>query len=54
MDEKALTYQFGGQSSKGLPPGGQWRCLWLAKVSMFGCATDLGMPETAIANRKAA
>jgi hypothetical protein len=31
--EKALTYQFGGQSSKGLPPGGQWRCLWLSKVS---------------------
>jgi hypothetical protein len=31
--EKALTYQFGGQSSKGLPPGGQWRCLWLAEVS---------------------
>ena len=31
--EKALTYQFAGQSSKGLPPGGQWRCLWLSKVS---------------------
>jgi hypothetical protein len=31
--EKALTYQFGGQSSKGLPPGGQWRCLFLSKVS---------------------
>jgi hypothetical protein len=31
-EEKALTYQFGGQSSKGLPPGGQWRCLFLAKV----------------------
>jgi len=31
--EKALTYQFGGQSSKGLPPGGQWGCLWLSKVS---------------------
>jgi hypothetical protein len=31
--EKALTYQFGGQSSKGLPPDGQWRCLWLSKVS---------------------
>jgi uncharacterized protein (DUF4415 family) len=30
--EKALTYQFGGQSEKGLPPGGQWRCLWLSKV----------------------
>ena len=30
--EKALTYQFGGQSEKGLPPEGQWRCLWLSKV----------------------
>jgi uncharacterized protein (DUF4415 family) len=30
--EKALTYQFGGQSNKGLPPGGQWRCLWLSEV----------------------
>jgi BrnA antitoxin of type II toxin-antitoxin system len=30
--EKALTYQCGGQSEKGLPPGGQWRCLWLSKV----------------------
>jgi hypothetical protein len=31
--EKALTYQFAGQSKKGLPPGGQWRCLWLSEVS---------------------
>jgi BrnA antitoxin of type II toxin-antitoxin system len=31
--EKALTFQFGGQSEKGLPPGGEWRCLWLSKVS---------------------
>jgi hypothetical protein len=31
--EKALTYQFGGDSSKGLPPGGQWRCLFLSEVS---------------------
>ena len=31
--EKALTYQFGGQSNKGLPPGGQWRCLWFSEVS---------------------
>ena len=30
--EKALIFQFGGGSSKGLPPGGQWRCLFLAKV----------------------
>jgi len=31
--EKALTFQFGGESKSGLPPGGEWRCLWLAKVS---------------------
>jgi hypothetical protein len=31
--EKALTFQFGGGSSSGLPRGGEWRCLWLAKVS---------------------
>ncbi len=30
--EKALTFQFGGESKSGLPPGGQWRCLWLSKV----------------------
>lgn len=30
--EKALTYQFGGHSEKGLPSGGQWRCLFLARV----------------------
>lgn len=32
-EEKALTYQFAGQSRSGLPRGGEWRCLWLAKVS---------------------
>ena len=31
--EKALTYQFGGQSNTDLPPGGQWRCLWLSEVN---------------------
>ena len=30
--EKALTFQFAGESSKGLPSGGEWRCLFLAKV----------------------
>jgi hypothetical protein len=30
--EKALTFQFAGGSSKGLPPGGEWRCLVLSKV----------------------
>ena len=31
--EKALAFQFGGGSSKGLLPGGEWKCLFLAKVS---------------------
>ena len=30
--ETALTYQFGGGSTHGLPPGGQWRCLFLSRV----------------------
>jgi hypothetical protein len=33
QQEKALTYQFGGKSKSGLPPQGEWRCLWLSKVS---------------------
>jgi hypothetical protein len=28
--EKVLTYQYGGGSSSGLPPGGEWRCLFLS------------------------
>jgi hypothetical protein len=31
--EKALTFQFGGGSKSGLPPGGEWRCLSLAGVT---------------------
>ena len=31
--EKVLTFQFGGGSKSGLPPGGEWRCLFLSKVS---------------------
>jgi hypothetical protein len=30
--EKALTFQFAGESSTQLPPGGEWRCLTLADV----------------------
>ena len=30
--EVALTYQFAGRSKSGLPPGGQWKCLWLSKA----------------------
>ena len=31
--EKALTYQFAGESESRLPPGGDWKCHFLAKVS---------------------
>jgi PIN domain nuclease of toxin-antitoxin system len=31
-EEVALTFQFGGQSKSGLPPGGEWRRLSLSKV----------------------
>jgi PIN domain nuclease of toxin-antitoxin system len=31
-EEVALTFQFGGHSKSGLPPGGEWRCLSLSKV----------------------
>jgi hypothetical protein len=31
--EIALVYQFGGGSSKGLRPQGQWKCLLLSKMS---------------------
>ncbi len=30
--ETALVFQFGGESSSGLPPSGKWRCLTLARV----------------------
>jgi hypothetical protein len=30
--EKALTFQFAGESTSGLPPEGEWRCLFLADV----------------------
>jgi hypothetical protein len=31
--EATLAFQFGGSSKSGLPRGGEWRCLWLYKVS---------------------
>ena len=31
--EVALIFQFGGRSSQGLHPGGEWRCLHLSKVT---------------------
>jgi hypothetical protein len=44
--EKALTFQFGGQSRSGLPAGGQWRCLFLAKVSGVRLRKGLWHPGT--------
>ena len=30
--ERVLAFQFGGQSSSGLAPGGDWKCLQLVQV----------------------
>jgi hypothetical protein len=30
---QALFFQFGGESSSGLPPGGQWRCIPVDELS---------------------
>ena len=30
--EKLLFFQFGGQSSKGLPEGGEWRCAFVSEI----------------------
>src|SRR5205085_8282167 len=30
--EKALVFQFAGESSQRLPPQGQWRCFFLSEV----------------------
>lgn len=32
-EEKALAYQFAGETNSTLPPGGEWRCLTLSKVT---------------------
>jgi hypothetical protein len=29
---KVLTFQFAGQSSTGLPPGGEWRCMFVDQI----------------------
>ena len=46
--EKALTYQVGGKSKSGLPPGGEWRCL------LPNSAMDHGWSAPAILNRSTA
>jgi hypothetical protein len=32
-EETVLAFQFGGESTSQLPPDGEWRCLYLSKVS---------------------
>ncbi len=31
--EQALSFQFAGQSSSGLPPQGEWRCMKLEEIT---------------------
>lgn len=31
--EQVLTFQFAGGSSKGLPPGGMWRCMKVYEIT---------------------
>ena len=45
--ERALVFQFGGQSSQGLSPGGNWKCLELSQVEHAKMAG--GMKMAAIA-----
>ncbi len=34
-DQQALFYQFGGTSSRGLPPLGAWRCCRIAELAVI-------------------
>jgi hypothetical protein len=47
--EKVLTFQFAGGSSTGLPPGGEWRCLFLSdagNVELVDGEWHTGMSHT--------
>lgn len=52
--EKALTFQIGGESRSGLPPGGEWRCLWVAKVEGPRVQDGRGSPTRATRCRRGA
>jgi hypothetical protein len=54
--ERVLAFQFAGESSKPLPPGGQWRCLTLDEVSYvqlragpWRAGTEHGTSQTCVA-----
>ena len=38
--EHVMGFQYAGGSSKGLPPGGQWRCFRVADLSNVSCNSD--------------
>ena len=38
--EKVLTYQYGGGSSSGLPPGGEWRCMFVEDIESITLTDD--------------
>ena len=35
---KVLAYQFGGRSSRGLPPDGEWRCMFVDEITNVSVA----------------
>lgn len=37
-ERRTLVFQVGGDSSRGLPPGGDWRCLAIDRLSEVGFA----------------
>jgi len=53
--EQALSFQFAGQSSSGLPPSGEWRCMKLDGVTNavlrdgpWHTAPDHSRPQTCV------
>jgi len=55
--QQCLFFQFAGQSSKGLPPGGEWRCIpidGLTIVNVYDGPWHTGdnhsKPQTCVAN----
>jgi hypothetical protein len=38
--EKVLTFQYDGGSSTGLPPGGEWRCLFVSEAADVQMISD--------------
>lgn len=55
-EEMVLTFQFGGESKSGLPPGGEWRCFALADVrnahlrdGPWRTGTQHGQPQVCVA-----